>query len=215
VLAFVIHSYVAERPGSAQPLHGLLVVNLTVKDRAQFEAYAAKTSPILAAHKGAPLFRGTNPTVLFGEHTHKVVIGVRFPSKAAIKEFYNSTDYQALIPLRTAAADVVFTAFEIDQEPPQEYMGALLAVNILVKDATQFAEYGKATRPIMQAHGGTLQLRAINPEVLFGEHRYKMLVLFKFPGQDALRTFYNSEAYQRLIPVRTAGADVVFTGYDL
>jgi uncharacterized protein (DUF1330 family) len=161
------------------------------------------------------VFRGTNPTVLFGEHPHKVIIGFRFPSKAAIKEFYNSADYQALIPLRTAAADVVFTAYEIDQEASQEYMGALLAVNITVKDATQFADYGKATQPIVQAHGGKLQLRAINPEVLFGEHRYKVLVLFRFPSQDTLRTFYASEAYQKLIPKRTAGADVVFTGYDL
>ena len=216
VLALGMHTYAAGlRASGAQPLAGLLVVDLTVRDQAQFEAYAAKSRPIVAAHKGAPLFRGTNPTVLFGEHTHKVLIGFRFPSKAAIKEFYNSTDYQALIPLRTTAADMVFTAYEIDQEAPQENMGALLAVNINVKDTTQFAEYGKAVRPIMQAHGGKPQWRAVNPEVLFGEHRYKMLALFKFPGQDALRTFYASEAYQKVIPTRNAGADVVFTGYDL
>ena len=94
-------------------------------------------------------------------------------------------------------------------------MKALLAVNLTVKDATQFANYGKGVQPIMQAHGGKPQLRAINPEVLFGEHGHKVLVLFRFPNQDALRTFYNSDAYQKLIPTRTAGADVVFTGYDL
>lgn len=110
---------------------------------------------------------------------------------------------------------MIFTAYEIDQEAPPENMGALLAVNLIVKDATQFAAYGKAARPIVQAHGGKLQLRAIHPEVLFGEQPYKMLVLFKFPTQDALRTFYKTEAYQKLIPTRTAGADVVFTGYDL
>lgn len=148
VLVLVIRSYSAEQSArSAQPLPGLLVVHLTVKDHAQFEAYAAKSRPILAAHKGELLFRGTNPTVLFGEQAYKALIGFRFPSKAAIKAFYNSTDYQALIPLRTAAADMVFTAYDIDQEAPPENMGALLAVHILVKDATQFADYGKAARP--------------------------------------------------------------------
>lgn len=216
VLAFVLHSYVARNPANgAPPLPGLLVVNLTVKDQAQFDAYAAKTRPILAAHKGALLFRGANATVLFGEPTHKVLIGFRFPSKAAIKDFYSSTDYQALIPLRTEAADVVFTAYEIDQEAPPEDMRALLAVNISVKDATQFAAYGKAVQPVLQAHGGTLRLRAINPEILFGTHRYKVLALFRFPSQEAIRTFYHAEAYQKLIPMRTAGADVMFTGYDL
>jgi len=208
---------VAQKPANAaEPaLPGLLLVSLTVKDQAQFDSYAAKTRPLLATHKGAPLFRGTNPTALFGEHTHPVLIGFRFPSKAAIKAFYSSTDYQALIPLRTAAADVVFIAYDIDQEAPQEDMRALLAVNIIVKDAAQFGNYAKGTQPIVQAHGGNLQARAINPEVLFGHHRYKTLVLFKFPSQETIRAFYNSEAYQKLIPTRTAGADVIFTGYDL
>jgi uncharacterized protein (DUF1330 family) len=216
VLALASYGFVAEPLASgAQPLPGLLVVNLTVKDPTQFQAYAAKSGPLVAAHKGAPLFRGTKPTVLFGEQPYKMLIGFRFPSKAAIKEFYTSAEYQALIPLRDAAADVVFTAYEIAQEAPREDMGALLAVNILVKNATQFAAYGKAVQPLVAAHGGKLQLQAINPEVLAGEHRHKVLALFKFPSQDALRGFYRSDAYQKLIPIRTAGADVVFTGYDL
>lgn len=200
---------------AAESTAGLLTVSLTVKDPAQFDAYAAKSRPIVEAHKGAPLFRATNPTALFGQQQHKVLIGFRFPSKAAIKEFYNSAEYQAMIPLRTAAANVIFTAYDIAQEGPPEDMRALLAVNLSIKDATRFNEYGEASRPVVQAHGGKLLLRAINPEVLFGEQRYKVLVLFKFPDQRTLRDFYNSEAYQKLIPLRTAGADVVFTGYDL
>jgi uncharacterized protein (DUF1330 family) len=210
-----IHSGLPGNRAGAQPPPGLLVVNVVVKDPAQFEAYAAKSRPVVAAHKGTPMFRGTNPTAFFGDQPYKMLIGFRFPSKSAIKEFYKSAEYQALIPLRTAAADMVFTAYDIDHEAPPDEMKGLLAVNIVVKDAAQFAEYGKATQPLIQAHGGKLRLRAINPEVLSGEHRYKMLVLFAFPSQAAVRAFYNSEAYQKLIPGRTAAADVVFTGYDL
>lgn len=216
ILALVMYSCLAVGPVTeAQPLPGLLVVNLTVKDPAQFETYAAKSRPVVAAHKGIPLLRGTKPTVLFGQQAHKALVAFRFPSKAAVKEFYNSPEYQSLIPLRTAAANVVFTAYEIDREAPQEDVKALLAVNILVKDAKQFAAYGNAAQPVVQAHGGELLLRAVNGEVLFGEHRHKMVVLFKFPSQGAVQTFYNSAAYQKLIPMRTAGADVVFTSYDL
>jgi uncharacterized protein (DUF1330 family) len=216
ILALVVCSDVARGTArGAEPLPGLLVAEVTVKDAATFEAYAAKSRPVVVAHKGAPLFRATNPTALFGEHRHRVLIGFRFPSKAAIREFYSTAEYQALIPLRTTAADVVFTAYEIAQEGPSEDMRALLAVNITVKDAGRFGEYGEASRPIVEAHGGKLLLRAVNPEVLFGEQRHKMLVLFKFPDRRALRDFYASEAYQKLIPTRTAAADVVFTGYDL
>jgi uncharacterized protein (DUF1330 family) len=199
----------------AETLPGLLVVDITVKDPGQFEAYGAKAGPILTGHKATLLFRATNPTAFAGTQSHKALIGFRFPSKAAIKDFYNSPDYQALIPLRTAAADVVFTAYEIAQEAPSEDMRALLAVKLTVKDAAQFGEYGKASQPIVQAHGGKLLVRAINPETLFGEQRHKVLVLFKFPDRRAVANFYNSEAYQKLIPLRSAAADAIFSGYDL
>jgi uncharacterized protein (DUF1330 family) len=67
----------------------------------------------------------------------------------------------------------------------------------------------------VKANGGQLQLRASNPEVLFGENPYKLLVLFKFPSKETIQTFYNSEEYQKIVPLRTEGADVVFTSYDL
>ena len=215
LVLLIVSSVAGPSAHGSEPLPGLLAVELTVKDPGQFEAYGAKTRSILAAHKGTPLFRATNPVLLFGEQRHRVLIGFRFPSKAAIKEFYSSSDYQALIPQRTAAADAVFTAYEIAQEGPAEDMRALLAVNFTVKDAARFGEYGEASRPIVQAHGGKLLLRAVNPDVLAGEQRHKVLVLFKFPELRAVREFYASEAYQKLIPLRTAGADVAFTGYDL
>ena len=72
VLVLIANAYAAEKP-----LPGLLVVNLTVKDQAKFKEYGAKSRPILTAHKGTFQFRGTNPTVLFGEHKHKVLIGFK------------------------------------------------------------------------------------------------------------------------------------------
>src|SRR5687768_9858278 len=114
-VVIIITAIAHEAAKGADALPGLLLAELTVKDQAQFDAYAAKTRPVVAAHKGAPLFRATNPTVFAGTQSHKALIGFRFPSKAAIKEFYKSADYQALITLRTAAADVLFTAYEIAQ----------------------------------------------------------------------------------------------------
>jgi len=215
----LLHAYfgvAAIAVGQTAP--GLLLVNVTVKDQKQFEEYATRTRPILASHQATPLFRGTNATVLAGDQPHKTLIGIRFPSKAAINAFYNSPEYQALIPLRTAAADVVFTAYDIAQEPqPGAHDGqkALLAVDVLVKDPARFGEYGQAAVPVVQTHGGTFRLRAVNPEVLFGAQRHKVLVLFGFPSQESIKAFYNSPAYQQIIPIRVAGADTVFVAYDL
>jgi uncharacterized protein (DUF1330 family) len=210
------NGYAAEKlSNTVTPSPGLLVVNLTVKDKEKFALYAQKAKPILEAHKAVLYFKGVNPQSLFGANKHHVLICFKFPSKEAIKNFYTSKDYQSLIPLRTEAADVLFTAYDIIHEESPVDMHSLLAVNILIKDKEKFDNYGKSAGSIVKANGGQLQLRASNPEVLFGENPYKVLVLFKFPDKETMKTFYHSKAYQKIIPLRTEGADVIMTSYDL
>lgn len=75
VMAYLVFILIADAYAAEKPLPGLLVVNLTVQDPAKFAAYAEKSRPILAAHGAALLFRGTNPTVLFGKNKHQALIG--------------------------------------------------------------------------------------------------------------------------------------------
>ena len=49
---------------------------------------------------------------LAGENPYASMVVIRFPSVAAANSWFTSPAYQALIPLRQQAADVVLTSYE-------------------------------------------------------------------------------------------------------
>lgn len=92
-----------------------VVVHVEVKDPAKFQEYAAKAPATVAAHQGEFTVRGKVAEVFCGRHSHKQAVVIRFPSVEAARAWYNSPEYQALIPNRDAAADMTFICLE---EPP-------------------------------------------------------------------------------------------------
>ena len=50
--------------------------------------------------------------MLSGEHPHLDTVVIRFPDAKAAAEWYGSPAYQAIIPLREQAADVVLISYE-------------------------------------------------------------------------------------------------------
>jgi uncharacterized protein (DUF1330 family) len=50
--------------------------------------------------------------VLSGEHSHTDTVVIRFPDAGSAAGWYASADYQALIPLREQAADIVLVSYE-------------------------------------------------------------------------------------------------------
>jgi uncharacterized protein (DUF1330 family) len=57
------------------------------------------------------LFRGETNRVLAGQHSHTDTVVIRFPDQAAVEGWYQSSAYQALIPLRQQAADLDLISF--------------------------------------------------------------------------------------------------------
>jgi len=49
--------------------------------------------------------------VLAGPHAHTDTVVIRFPDAASVDGWYQSAAYQALIPLRSEAADLVLVSF--------------------------------------------------------------------------------------------------------
>ena len=75
-----------------------------LRDKTEFDQYAAVAGGTLAGHPGKPLaFYGTNET-LEGAPIEGAVI-VEFPTIAEAKAWYESPDYQAAVPHRWAGAD--------------------------------------------------------------------------------------------------------------
>ena len=82
-----------------------LIAQLTVTDARAFEAYRAAVPEVIARHGGRYLVRGGEVEVLEGALTHRRLVVLAFADMAAARRFYDSSDYQAILPLRLAAAE--------------------------------------------------------------------------------------------------------------
>lgn len=89
-----------------------LIANITVKDAAKMEAYAAAAGPTLDAYGAEFIMEGHLADNLSGRWPVQGVALVRFPSIQAAQTWYHSADYQALGELRTSAADMDIALFE-------------------------------------------------------------------------------------------------------
>jgi uncharacterized protein (DUF1330 family) len=88
-----------------------LIGHITVKDEALWAEYRSKVPATLTPWGGELLLRGKRVAVLAGEHSYTDVVVIRFPDQAALNGWHASAAYQALIPLRQQAADVVLLAY--------------------------------------------------------------------------------------------------------
>jgi uncharacterized protein (DUF1330 family) len=89
-----------------------LIGHITVKDPARWEKYVEGVHGSLVPHRGEVVFRGRRVSVLAGEHPHDLTVVIRFPDQGALQSWYDSETYQALIPLREKAADVVIISYD-------------------------------------------------------------------------------------------------------
>ena len=90
-------------------------------------------------------------------------------------------------------------------------MAAYVIAQVKVKDPEKLAAYSQAAGPTVAEFGGKLIVRAPALEVLSGDVDYDRCVIMEFGDAASARAWYNSEAYQALVPLRSQGADVVFT----
>jgi uncharacterized protein (DUF1330 family) len=74
-----------------------------IHDEVAFAEYLNQTMPLIEKHGGRYVTEPGTHEMLKGQRPSRVVI-VEFPSKQAIKDWYNDPDYQPLIAKRHAAA---------------------------------------------------------------------------------------------------------------
>ena len=88
-----------------------VIGHITVKDEAKWAQYRAQVPATLAPWGAELLFRGSAERVLSGPHEYSDTVVIRFPDSAAVDGWYQSAAYQALIPLREQAADLILVSF--------------------------------------------------------------------------------------------------------
>ena len=89
-----------------------VVGHLTVKNAENWAEYRRRVPATLEPWGAELVFRGNRVAVLAGEHSHSDIVVIRFPDKEAVQNWYRSAAYQALIPLREQAAEMVLLAYE-------------------------------------------------------------------------------------------------------
>lgn len=92
--------------------HAYLVGNITVKSPDKWADYTRQVPDTLRPWGAELVFRGKQAAALAGESPHANIVVIRFPDVAAVNRWHSSPAYQALIPLREEAADVVLTCYE-------------------------------------------------------------------------------------------------------
>jgi len=94
------------------PHAAYVIGHISVKDAEKWAAYRSAVPATLAPWQAELVLRGTLTEVLSGSHAHSDTVVIRFPDRASVDGWYQSAAYQALIPLRSAAADLDLVVFE-------------------------------------------------------------------------------------------------------
>jgi uncharacterized protein (DUF1330 family) len=89
-----------------------VIGHITVKDPGKWAEYRSRVPATLADWQGELVLRGRRVAVLSGEHRHDDAVVIRFPDPGAVTGWYGSAAYQALIPLREQAAEMVLISYE-------------------------------------------------------------------------------------------------------
>ena len=89
-----------------------VIGHITVKDPVKWAEYRSRVPATLAPWGGELVLRGRLISVLAGEHAYSDAVVIRFSDAAAANGWHSSPEYQALIPLRNEAAEMVLLSYE-------------------------------------------------------------------------------------------------------
>lgn len=93
-------------------MQAYVVGHITVKNPEKWAQYRSAVPATLVPWHAELVFRGQQTTKLAGELPHPDIVVIRFPDMAAVNGWYASPAYQALVPLREQAAEVVLLSYE-------------------------------------------------------------------------------------------------------
>jgi len=86
-------------------MKGYVIANVSVEDAAGYEGYRSQTAAIIEKYGGRFLVRGGAIEVKEGEPGIARLVILEFPSVEAARIFYDSPEYQAVLPIRLDTAN--------------------------------------------------------------------------------------------------------------
>ena len=94
-------------------------------------------------------------------------------------------------------------------------MPAFFVATVTIKNFDKFKEYTQKTCVTYSAFEGKTLLRGRHQEVLTpaSNDPHQTVAVVSFPSIEALNNWYQSDAYQALIPLRDEATDMTMTSY--
>lgn len=93
-------------------------------------------------------------------------------------------------------------------------MAAYLIGHITIKDPQKWEAYRSQVPATLEPWQAELVFRGKTFAVLSGSHAHTDTVVIRFPDPASLRRWFESPAYQTLIPLREQAAEVTLIGYE-
>ncbi len=88
-------------------MSSLVIASFNVLDESKLKKYSAAAAPTIATHGGDFVAKGKS-TKLDGETNFTMTAVIAFADKEAATNWYTSTEYQKIIPLRNEAMESHF-----------------------------------------------------------------------------------------------------------
>lgn len=86
-------------------MKGYVVANVSVEDAVAYEGYRSRTAAIIEQYGGRFLVRGGAVEVREGDPGISRLVILEFPSVEAARTFYDSPEYQGILPIRFDTAN--------------------------------------------------------------------------------------------------------------
>lgn len=96
-------------------------------------------------------------------------------------------------------------------------MSAFFVAQVTIKNAELFQQYAEQAGKTFEEFGGEVVSRGKAMAILTDENQildHQALALVRFPDSNKLNAWYQSAAYQKLIPLRNEAAKMVITRYQ-
>ncbi|MEX1366410.1 MAG: DUF1330 domain-containing protein [Nannocystaceae bacterium] len=192
-----------------------LMASLVVEDFDSFQAdYGAAVFPMIAQAGGEVMVATPQIDLLEGEYVQNWTVVVRFPSEDAANGWYDSAEYQAMIPVRQGVTDTeqshLLFAPEFEGVDPAGLGGEFhyLIATLSVTDFEAFQNnYGAVVFPQLAEAGAEVLVGSPTVDPLEGSYDSNWTVVVQFPSESAANDWYDSEEYQSVIPERQASTD--------
>lgn len=91
---------------------------------------------------------------------------------------------------------------------------AYLVGHVTVKNAEKWAEYRSKVPATLAPWGAELVFRGARAATYSGSLPHSDIVVIRFPDAAAIDRWFNSDAYQALLPVRAQAAEALLLAYD-